>query len=78
MALKEALDGNGTILKICVVVLAAVIIGWISWVSNGIVTGKSEREGARIDRAYICKNIEEIKQGIKHLTDYFMIPKPGK
>jgi len=78
MALKESLNGNGTMLKIYASVLVAVIIGWISWVSNGIVTGKAEREGARIDRSYICKNIEEIKQGIKYLTDYFMIPKPGK
>ena len=65
---------NGSIRKIAVAVLIIVIAGWIAWVCDGLITGKSERAVASTERIYIGKNIDEIKRGITDLKKHFKLP----
>ena len=65
---------NGSVKRIAVAVLIIVIAGWIAWVCDGIIIGKTERAAAAAERAYIGQNINEIKDGIKDLKQYFKVP----
>ena len=67
---------NGNFKKYLVGILVLITVGWIAWVSSSVIVGKSERAEARTERSHTAQSIEEIKQGIKSLTEYFMLPKP--
>lgn len=60
------------------IVLTALIVGWIGWVSNAIITSQNQISEAKVERTHIYKSIDEIKHGIQSITEYFMIPKPSK
>ena len=62
---------NGSIQRIAVAVLIVVIAGWIAWVCDGIIVGKTERASAATERVYISQNIKEIKDGIRDLKQHF-------
>jgi len=78
-------EKNNILLKpIFIGVLILIIIGWIGWVSGSIHIGDKERAMMRTDIAIAAKereilkdSITRIELGIKNLTDYFMLPKPG-
>ena len=78
-------EKNNILLKpIFIGVLILIIIGWIGWVSGSIRIGDKERAMMRTDLAIAAKereilkdSITRIELGIKNLTDYFMLPKPG-
>jgi len=72
MTLPE--KNNKIIRKIAVSVLIIVIAGWIAWVCDGLITGKTERAAAAMERSYIGENIREMKEGIRDLKRHFNIP----
>ena len=65
---------NDSIKRIAVAVLIIVIAGWIAWVCDGLITGKTERAAAAMERSYIGENIREMKEGIRDLKRHFNIP----
>uniref|UniRef100_A0A6M3IYD6 Uncharacterized protein n=1 Tax=viral metagenome TaxID=1070528 RepID=A0A6M3IYD6_9ZZZZ len=71
---------NSMTRSILVGILILVTVGWIGWVSASTITASKERIVANQERILASKereilreNIGEIKDGVKRLTDYFMI-----
>lgn len=61
---------NKQMKQIIISILIIVIAGWIAWVSNGIVRAESREQIV----CSIKEDIQEIKQGINRLRDYFGVP----
>ena len=65
---------NGTVKKVIVALIIIIISGWIAWVCDSIIAGKTDRASATTERAYIKENIRDIKDGIRDLKKFFKVP----